>query len=64
VTSSALTIPPWSSKIQEVIQKKEIMLKPIIDSFGINNPAVDSILCSDGYFKNVLDDDIYTITMN
>lgn len=61
VTSSALTIPPWSNKIQQFIEKKEDALKPVIDSIGIDNIAVDSILNSDGYFKDILSKNICTL---
>lgn len=60
VTSSALTIPPWSNKIQKYIEDKEEILKPIIATLGISD-AIDNILYSEAYFKKLIDNDICSL---
>lgn len=58
VTASALTIPPWSGRIQAEIEKQEKTLKPLIN-LGIAEEQLDILLRT--YFSNMINTDFCTL---
>lgn len=58
LTQSALTIPPWSSKIQSILEEKWESIQTAIEN-GMDDTFLENLLKI--YYKNFIDEGLYTV---